>query len=144
MARPLKINEVPVAPFSLREAGPLQVDAATRKLGGKQYRLAPGAKVDPRATIDPNPCPECGGQVEWAATSRRTDKGLERYVFARCRRNQNHRWGFRAPHAGEDTVATPQAVGAPLVDAIEKELRDLDERRAKLEEMRELAKKLAV
>lgn len=116
------------------------MEAAEKKLG-RPFRIAPGAKVDLRATIDPRPCPECGGTVEWAATSRRTAKGLERYVFARCRKNQAHRWGFRAPHENGDVEVTH----APsLTAAIDAQLSELEEKKKKLEEMRALALKLSV
>lgn len=148
MSRPQKINEVPIAPFDLRELGPTHVDELTRRLGGKPYRVAPGAAVDKRATIDPTPCPSCGGVVEWAATSKRTAKGLERYAFARCRRHPDHRWGFRGtPH--DDVVATPAAVraelgGATISATLDAQISELRDRLEKLEEMRRVARDLGL
>lgn len=148
MSRPLKTNEVPIAPFDLRDTGPLHVDVATKRLGGRQFRLAPGAKVDLRATIDPHPCPECGGAVEWASTSKRTAKGLERYVFARCRKNQAHRWGFRAPGEGAhtDIEVTPQAIAEAggIGEIIDQKIKKLGEEIRKLEEMRKVARSLGL
>ncbi len=53
-----------------------------------------------------------------------------------------HRWGVRAPTEsdGRDLEVSP----APLVDAIEAQISELEEKKRKLEEMRALALKLSV
>lgn len=105
MSRPMKMNETPVSPFNLREIGPLSVSEVSRMLKGASYRTASGAKADTRATIDPNPCPHCGSNVEWALTSKRNPAGgmIDRYVYARCRGRAQHKFSFRpgnaVPHA---------------------------------------------
>jgi len=116
MSRPMKLNEVPVAPWNLREVGPIHEDDVAARLSGKVFRVAQGAKIDPRATIDPSPCPKCGAQVEWAATSKRNPAGgiAERYIYARCRAREPHRWDFRhrgaqMGHVETDTPPSPPA-----------------------------------
>ncbi len=85
MSRPEKTNTVPVAPFSLREKGATPALELEEMLG-KGFRIAYGASLDPRATVDPTPCPHCQAKVEWAATTRHK----ERYVYARCRGKHRH------------------------------------------------------
>lgn len=98
MSRPMKVNEVPVAPFNLRELGPMKVGEIELKLQ-KPFRAAGGADIDTRATVDKDPCPDCGALVEWAYTSKRDDKGDSvRYVYSRCRGKNRHRWDFRHAH----------------------------------------------
>jgi hypothetical protein len=135
MPRPVKINEVPTAPFSLRETGPLHVDEIASRLGNKPYRTAATGKPDTKATVDPTPCPQCHAHVEWALTSKRNPAGgmVERYVYARCRGKAQHRWDFRhhsasAPHpttTHEGAVEVkppmppmPSRPGAPGTDAL--------------------------
>lgn len=143
MPRPLKLNEIPVAPFNLREIGPLHVAEAERRLRGKAYRAATGAKIDPRATIDPSPCPACASQVEWASTTKRSPAGgiVERYLYARCRGKTPHRWDFR--HKGEGAVVppTPPAAreGGMLTAWLDAQIEEYRAKIDKLAQIRRLA-----
>ncbi|MBK7864365.1 MAG: hypothetical protein IPJ65_38345 [Archangiaceae bacterium] len=68
MSKPFKTNEVPVAPFNLRTEGPMTLLAASAAVHGKNFRAATGSDPDKRATVDKDPCPHCGAQVEWVHT----------------------------------------------------------------------------
>lgn len=92
-------NDSPVAPFSLRIAGPMAQAALTAQIGF--FRFAHGKGPDKRATLDPEPCPHCSGKVEWAMTYKR--EGFRKdgrtnyvpYIYARCRSApKSHRWDF--------------------------------------------------
>lgn len=85
-----KKNLVPVGPFNLRVRGP-------QRLGDlpKGIRYAHGKGADRRATIDPEPCPGCGGKVEWTLTYKRDGEVVTPYLYGRCRTSpKSHRWDF--------------------------------------------------
>jgi energy-coupling factor transporter ATP-binding protein EcfA2 len=100
MGRTARTNQVPLAPFSLIDSGPMASSEVYAKVGYKWFTAAPGAEAHSGATLDPKPCPHCGAMVEWALTVKRdpgAPKGIVRYVYARCKdRPDTHRWGFRA------------------------------------------------
>lgn len=86
-------NTLPIAPFSLRETGPIAQAKLTKKVGF--FRFAHGTGADRRATLDPTPCPHCRGKVEWALTYRRERGDVVPYIYARCRNApKSHRWDF--------------------------------------------------
>lgn len=154
MSRPFKLNNTPTAPFSLRELGPMKLSEVAKKLHGNTFRTARGAKADGRATVDPTPCPHCKALVEWATTGKRTAKGgFERYVYARCRGNKQHRWSFNGvesnptpPHPSQIDAALAQVpapsptTGAQLIDGwIEARIKVLEAEIAKLRQIETLA-----
>jgi hypothetical protein len=148
MSRPFKTNEVPTAPFNLRDEGPLEATALLRRLHGKEPRIANAAAQDTRATVDRDPCPQCGALVEWAYTAKRDTRGkLIRYVYARCRGPARHRWSLQ--HPGEATT-TPQGVapvpapkaGPEAVAWIDAQLRALHEKEEELARLREMTLKV--
>lgn len=99
-------NQMPVAPISLRLSGPqLMADLKKRYPG---FRFAHGLGTDRRATVDPTPCPECNGKVEWALTYRREQGVVVPYIYARCRNApKSHRWDFT--HWVPETTQPAQA-----------------------------------
>jgi energy-coupling factor transporter ATP-binding protein EcfA2 len=126
MPRTPKTNEVPIAPFNLRETGPLLLTDAFERLGKRWYVFATGAAAEPNATIDRDPCPDCkalntASPVEWAATVKygptfkTNPKDLARYVYARCSRfPKSHRWGFRGPVADKPAAVIPSKPVTPI------------------------------
>lgn len=149
----MKRNRTPVAPFSLRERGP-QSEASLKKTLG-EFRYARGVGADRRATVDPSPCPDCGGKVEWALTYRRQGAVIVPYVYARCRTAPKaHRWDFthwkapvrsaqrKAPvPAPRPSIPDPRpSVGADLMGAwIEKRIDTLSTELDRLTKIRTLA-----
>lgn len=111
MARRPFTNDVPIAPFSLIGVEPLKTQEVYERLGRRRYLAARGKVPEPRATLDPNPCPTCGMKVEWAYTFKRDDthpKGGENYVYARCTASPAaHRWAFRKAGGGPAPVEAP-------------------------------------
>jgi hypothetical protein len=86
-------NPLPIAPFNLRETGPIAQAKLTKKVGF--FRFAHGVGADRRATIDRDPCPHCKGKVEWTLTYKREGAEVVPYIYARCRSApKSHRWDF--------------------------------------------------
>lgn len=86
-------NPLPIAPFNLRETGPIAQRKLTKKVGF--FRFAHGVGADRRATLDRDPCPHCKGRVEWTLTYKREGARVVPFIYARCRNApKSHRWDF--------------------------------------------------
>lgn len=122
-----KKNPLPIAPFNLRETGPLAQADLTKRVGF--FRFAHGVGADRRATLDPKPCPHCKGKVEWTLTYRREAGAVVPYIYARCRSApKSHRWDFthwkpakaaqRARLGMAANVKRPSPPAAPRVEVV--------------------------
>lgn len=112
MSKRAFVNDVKIASFTLVGQEPMSSQSVYAKLNFRRYIAARGADVDPRSTRDPNPCPHCHCEVEWAYTFKRDPthaKGGENYIYARCTQQPKaHRWGFRTtPAESTTTVEQP-------------------------------------
>lgn len=141
-------NALPVAPFNLRERGPVAQAALTKEVGF--FRFAHGVGADRRATVDPKPCPTCRGKVEWALTYKREGKDAVPYIYARCRTSpKSHRWDFShfeakpvppMKRAAREYTPPRPSVGTELMASwIDKKIETLSAELEKLAKIRQLA-----
>lgn len=162
MPRKSKPNQFPVANWNLRVTGPMPEAEMLKQLAPNRPRIAMGKSPDTRATIDKDPCPDCGAVVEWAATTRRSPEGRSvKYVYARCRGGEQHRFTVgpeaitppvEPPHLPyevpkgfhSDEIPTPRpSAGATLMGHwIDSQIQNLAGQMEKLKKIQELAKEV--
>jgi len=124
--------QILIAPFNLRDTGPLKTTDAYARLSYKTYSANPSSVPDQngRFTIDSSPCPHCNASVEWAQTAKVVPKtsdnpgGLDRYVYGRCVRNPaDHRWAFR--DMGKPTPS-PKADPVPFLPTPDGKMEEIE------------------
>lgn len=130
-----KPNNVPVAPFNLRDMGPMKPSELSEKLGGAEYRT--GANP----TLDKDPCPFCHARVEWHPTSHKEGTQVVRYIYARCSGAAAHTWGFRDIRPTPPKMPfSPRDLSAPdLMRWVEDQLIELAKEAEKLKQIKALA-----